>query len=239
MNSSASLFPGTGEIELSPSILSADFSRLHNAVVSLKESGCYWVHCDVMDNHFVPNLTFGAPVVKALKASAPDMFYDVHLMIEQPEKWLNDFIKAGSDAITFHLEAATDVVGALTVIKDAGIIAGVSIKPATPLSALVPFLPLLGMVLIMTVEPGHGGQGMIVECLDKIRELKRLRQEMNLNFAIEVDGGINAQTVVQTVEAGGEILVAGSAIFNSKPVAANITDFQNALAPICQTIRNH
>lgn len=224
-------FPETGRIEIAPSILSADFARLYDAVATLKAAGCLWVHCDVMDNHFVPNLTFGAPVVKSLTAAMPEMFYDVHLMIDAPEKWIPDFVKAKSDCITFHTEAAKDPQSCIRAIKDAGILAGISIKPATPVDTIVPLLPLVDMVLVMTVEPGFGGQGMIPSCLDKLKTLQNLRARNNWNYAIQADGGINAETAALTVQSGAEILVAGSAVFNTRPVCENIRHFEQAIAP--------
>lgn len=235
----APLASPAGTVELSPSILSADFAQLRDAVLDIQDAGCRWVHCDVMDNHFVPNLTFGAPVVKALAKSVPDMFYDVHLMIDKPEESIAEFIRAGSHAVTFHVEACADPAAAVASIHEAGVFAGLSIKPATPVRALLPYLSAIDMVLVMTVEPGFGGQGMIADCIDKIRELARLRAENGWSFAIEVDGGINAQTVATVVSAGAEILVAGSAIYNANPVKTNIRAFDDALAPLKTTIHFH
>jgi len=232
--------PNETELELSPSILSADFSSLKTAIRDLRRCGCRWVHCDVMDNHFVPNLTFGAPVIKALKHAMPEMFYDVHIMITEPEKWVDNFIKAGANCIVFHTEACATIKQTLSAIKRAGVLAGLSIKPNTPVSALLPYLSQVDMILIMTVEPGFGGQGMLQPCIDKIRELAAIRAKKKLNFAIEVDGGVNAQTIALPVKAGADVLVAGSAVFNDKAtIAQNIKALKKALKCQSRQLRVH
>ncbi len=231
--------PDSNELELAPSILSADFSNLHKAITTLKKNGCRWVHCDVMDNHFVPNLTFGAPVIKKLTADMPKMFYDVHLMITDPARWIPDYIDAGSNCITFHIEADKDAGRTLRMIKQAGLYAGVSVKPKTPIDALKAVLPLVDMVLVMTVEPGFGGQKLMPGCLSKIRELYLLREKKRLSFVIEVDGGINTETIAPVVAAGGEIIVAGSAVFNNLSVAQNMVALQAAVKSQNKYFRTH
>lgn len=200
------------EIIIAPSILSSDFANLESEIKKLEENGATWVHVDVMDGHFVPNLTIGAPVVKALKR-VTTIPLDVHLMISNPEKYIDDFAKAGSDIITFHYEAMPDKVAELVEkIHSYGIKAGISIKPKTKPDEIKQYLDIVDLVLIMTVEPGFGGQKFMSDCADKITEIKNNAKD---NLIIEIDGGINKETANYCKNLGANALVAGSYIFSS------------------------
>jgi len=202
-------------VKLAPSILSADFSRLGEQVVEVAKAGADYIHVDVMDGHFVPNITIGAPVVASLR-SRTDLPLDVHLMIEQPEAHISQFAEAGASIITVHVEATTHLHRLVESIKDLGVRVGVSLNPATPLSSLDEVLPLLDLVLVMTVNPGFGGQTFIDSMMDKIVRLRRILDERQATAELEVDGGITALIAPKVAKAGAEVLVAGAAIFNSK-----------------------
>ncbi|AJY76463.1 ribulose-phosphate 3-epimerase [Paenibacillus beijingensis] len=207
---------------IAPSILSADFSRLAEEIKDAERSGAEWVHVDVMDGHFVPNLTFGPPVIKAIR-KATDLPFDVHLMIEKPELSLADYVAAGADRITVHAEACVHLHRVVHMIKEAGLPAGVALNPATPVSVLEPILDDLDLILIMTVNPGFGGQKFISQTLQKIRTLRSLLKERGRGHVhIQVDGGINPETARLVVEAGADVLVAGSAVFDKQDRAAAI-----------------
>ncbi len=208
-------------IKLAPSILSADFANLERDIKLVENAGAELLHIDVMDGHFVPNITIGAPVVKSLRKIS-NMVFDVHLMISRPEDYIADFVAAGADIITVHAEAATHLHRLIQMIKDKGVKAGVALNPATPLSILDYILEDLDMVLIMSVNPGFGGQKFIPSALDKVRLIRELAIDMNLNIDIEVDGGVGLDNIAAVVGSGANILVAGSAIFNSKDPAATI-----------------
>ena len=206
-------------IIVSPSILSADFANLGRDVKELQNSGADWIHVDVMDGHFVPNITIGAPVVKAIKPYS-NVPLDVHLMIENPQNYIEDFVKAGADIITFHYEAAGDLTeDIINNIKSHDKLVGLSIKPATPPQEILKYLIMVDMVLIMTVEPGFGGQSFMRDCADKI---PGIRQNAPENLIVQVDGGINDQTAKICKELGANSLVAGSYIFKS-------TDMEEAI----------
>lgn len=197
---------------LSPSILAADFWRLGEQIEVMEKAGVTYLHIDVMDGNFVPSISFGLPVLKSIR-NRTDLFLDVHLMIENPEKYVDDFADHGADMVNFHLEAASDVKSLIKQIKRLDKKVGITIKPATPVSAVEPYLELIDMVLVMTVEPGFGGQKLLPHCLDKVRELRRIVNERNLNLDIEVDGGVKPDNIKIVLEAGANIIVAGSAVF--------------------------
>lgn len=197
---------------ISPSILSADFSKLGVEVEAVIAAGADWVHVDVMDGHFVPNLTIGAPVVKSLR-QIDDAFLDVHLMIDKPEKWVGDYLKAGADLVTCHWEACEDFDSFVSQVKEAGKKVGLSIKPNTPVSEIEDVLGKVDLVLVMTVEPGFGGQSFMADQIEKILQLKKWQEDKALSFHIEVDGGINEETIKLCREAGADVFVAGSFIF--------------------------
>ncbi len=201
---------------IAPSILSADFSRLGEEIRDAEAAGCDVVHVDVMDGHFVPNLTIGPPVVKSLR-KITQLPLDVHLMIDEPIQYVEEFRKAGADWITVHVEATKKVGETLDKIRELGAKPGITLRPGTPLSAIEPFLDKAELVLIMTVEPGFGGQSFMPEQLEKVRELKKKFKGM-----VSVDGGVNAQTAPSCLEAGADILVAGTAVFGQKDRRAAI-----------------
>ena len=215
-------------IKIAPSILSADFSKLAEDIKVVEEAGCDLLHIDVMDGHFVPNITLGPPIVKSLKGKTT-MPFDVHLMIENPDKYISDFIDAGADIITVHSEACIHLHRTIQNIKALGVKAAVSLNPATSLTDIEYVLEDLDMVLIMTVNPGFGGQSFIPNMLTKIKELKKMIDEKNLNVDVQVDGGIGPDNIHLVTEAGANIIVAGSAIFNSKNIKATVAQMrQNA-----------
>ncbi len=202
------------KIQISPSILSADFSQLGNEIKRLEEAGADLIHVDVMDGHFVPNLTIGPPVIKALKRNCSIKF-DVHLMISPVHKYIDAYSDAGADIITIHPEATEDLSASIKKIKDLGKKVGVSLNPETKVSTINGYLDQIDLVLIMSVNPGFGGQKFMPEVLDKIKELKILQKEKNVDFDIEIDGGINFENSKIAIEAGANILVSGTTIFKS------------------------
>lgn len=210
-------------IKVSPSILSADFAILGAEVEDIKRGGADYVHVDVMDGVFVPNISIGIPVVKSLR-KATDMFLDVHLMIDKPHKYVEEFCKAGADLVVFHVEAdqPQDLQIAIDIVKAQGKKVGLSVKPRTPASVLVPYVAQLDLILVMTVEPGFGGQKFMHDMLPKIEEIRKMIDAVNPACELEVDGGVDANTAPLVKKAGANVLVAGSAVFNKSDRAEAI-----------------
>lgn len=212
---------------LAPSILSADFAGLGEQICKLDEVGAQYVHIDVMDGMFVPSISFGMPIIRSIR-SCSDRIFDVHLMIEEPGRYIADFAEAGADLITVHAEACKHLDRTVESIKEKGLLAGVALNPATPLSAIEYILPKVDMVLIMSVNPGFGGQKLIPYTVQKIRDLKKIIDEKGLKPDIEVDGGINLENVTEVLDAGANIIVAGSAVFKGD-MAENAEQFLRIL----------
>ena len=209
-------------VKIAPSILSADFSKLGEEVIKLHDAGADFIHIDVMDGEFVPNISFGMPVIKAIR-NKTDKVFDVHLMINNPQRYIDDFIEAGADIITLHYESEKHLDRAIQYIKSKGIKAAVALNPATPVCVLKNIIANLDMVLIMSVNPGFGGQSFIPYSLDKIKEVKEMAIKAgNENILIQVDGGIGKDNVKDVIEAGANVIVAGSAIFNGGDIEENI-----------------
>ncbi|MEA3422256.1 MAG: ribulose-phosphate 3-epimerase [Bacillota bacterium] len=212
-------------IKIAPSILSADFSILGEEIKAIENAKADWVHIDVMDGHFVPNISFGEPIVKSIR-KITDMPFDVHLMIENADSFINDFASAGADYITIHQEAGNHIDRSIQLIKSLGIKAGISLNPATPVNSIEHLLPELDLILIMSVNPGFGGQKFIPYTLDKICLLKELREMNDYNYLIEVDGGVNTENNQVIIDAGADVLVAGSAVFKSEKYEKTIEELR-------------
>lgn len=212
-------------IKLSPSILASDFSDLKNEISKVETAGCDMLHLDVMDGQFVPNISFGMPVIAALRKHS-QLIFDVHLMIEEPIRYVRAFAEAGADILTFHYESCNNQEEVIEEIHRCGLRAGISIKPATPAFVLEPLLPKVDMVLIMTVEPGFGGQKLIPDTLTSVKQVREMTQLLNLPVDIEVDGGITPENAPLAVEAGANVLVAGSAVFRAENVTEAVRRFK-------------
>ena len=218
----------TSEFKLAPSILSADFADLNSALAQCESGGAHWIHVDVMDNQFVPNLTIGPPVVKSLRPKT-NKFLDVHMMVINPENLVESFAKAGADMITFHVEATNDVQSVIDLIKATGTQVGLSIKPSTKLEEIEPFYDQLDLILVMSVEPGFGGQGYIESSTERVMKIKARLKELCLQdrVLIEVDGGIKLHNAKKVIDAGADVLVAGSAVFGTDDPVQTIKAFYN------------
>lgn len=213
-------------IKISPSILSCDYSKMGEEFKRMEDCGADWLHIDVMDGHFVPNITLGAPVVKCMRKCS-NLVFDVHLMISDPKKYIPDFVQAGADVITFHVESDSPVEETIDLIRSLGCKAALSVKPKTPVEVVFPYLEKLSMVLVMTVEPGFGGQSFMADMMDKVKVLRAECKKRGLDTDIQVDGGINEQNAGLAVESGANVLVAGSAVFGSKDAKATIASLKN------------
>ncbi len=213
-------------IKISPSLLACDFGKMGSELRAIKEAGADYAHLDVMDGMFVTNISFGLPVIAGIRKYS-DIFFDVHLMIEEPIRYVERFAKAGADLITVHIEAAENVEATLKAIKKTGARVGLSVKPATPANAVFPYLELCDLILVMSVEPGYGGQAFIPSSLEKISEIRTEINKRGLNIEIEVDGGINEENAKAVIDAGADVLVAGSAVFKSDNMAKTIAKMRS------------
>lgn len=220
--------------QLCPSILSADFNRLGEQIKILENEGVKILHIDVMDGDFVPSISFGMPVIKSIRKESK-MFFDVHLMVTEPERYIRDFVECGADSVTVHAEACEDLERTIELIRAAGVKVGVSIKPATPVNDISHLLNEVDMVLVMTVQPGFGGQKYLEACTEKIKELRELIDEEGLDTQIQVDGGINEETLSTVMKAGANLIVAGSYAFRDN-LAESIQDIQKKMEEISRTI---
>lgn len=214
---------------LSPSILAADFWNLGENIRRVEQEGAPYLHIDVMDGVFVPSISFGMPALRDIRPRT-DLFLDVHLMIAQPERYVEEFARIGSDLINFHIEATDKVEETIEAIRKMGKKVGITIKPATPASAVAPYLDKVDMVLVMTVEPGFGGQKLITACLDKVRQVRSMANKRGLDIDIEVDGGVRLDNIEETLEAGANVIVTGSAVFKGD-ISANARRFLEKMKP--------
>jgi ribulose-phosphate 3-epimerase len=215
-------------VKIAPSLLSADFANLGRDIEETETAGADWIHIDVMDGSFVPNISFGLPVIKAIRPLTK-LTFDVHLMIREPSNFFEAFAEAGADLINFHYEAETHVDRAIHRIKGLGVMAGITLNPATPVSVLKHVLPDLDLVLIMSVNPGFGGQSFIPYALDKVRELRQMADVLNPSLMIEIDGGIGENNIRAAAEAGADVIVAGSAVYRNNEISENMMKLRKAL----------
>lgn len=212
-------------VKISPSILSSDYGKLSEELKRMEDCGADMLHIDVMDGHFVPNITLGAPIVKCIRNSS-SLPFDVHLMISDPYKYIPDFVKAGSDIITFHIESDSDVEKTIDLILSSGKKAGLSVKPNTPVEEVYPYLDKLSMVLVMTVEPGFGGQSFMTDMMEKVKKVRAEIERRGLDIDVQVDGGINVETISVAAKAGANVFVSGNAIFSSSDAKKTIEEFK-------------
>lgn len=212
---------------LSPSLLSADFNKLGEEIAAIDNAGAEYIHVDVMDGLFVPSISYGMPVIKSIRKSTGKVF-DVHLMINEPIRYIKEFVESGADIITVHVEACADVVATLETIRQYGVKAGITLNPDTPVSAIEAYMDKVDMVLVMSVNSGFGGQKFITGSIDKLKEVRRIKEEKGFDFDIEVDGGINLDNLPSVLEAGANVIVAGSAIFKGD-IAENVRKFKNIM----------
>lgn len=222
--------PKEHEILIAPSLLSADFANLEREINKVEKADCKWLHLDIMDGHFVPNITFGPPLVKSIRKVSNKLFFDAHLMIEHPLDFIKPFADAGANNITVHIETKDDIRKMLKLMGKYNVFKGISIKPNTPVSSLKPYFKELDLILVMSVEPGFGGQSLISSTLSKVRELKLLRDKNKYKYLIEIDGGITKTNAPMAVSAGANILVAGSSVFANGKVAQNVHAILSAIS---------
>ena len=215
---------------LAPSILAADKAQLGAQVKAALDGGAQWIHCDIMDGHFVPNISFGPNVVASVARISDEAFMDVHLMIKNPDQYIEDFCDAGADLISVHAEACIHLHRSIQLIRSHGAMTGVVINPATPVSAIEPILAEVDLVLLMSVNPGFGGQQFIPATLTKVQKLFELREKYELSFLIEIDGGVNSKNIIDIAEAGVDVLVAGNAVFSSENINNKVVELKSSLS---------